>query len=124
MGVHKVYIRCIGVVWQICKQSKNEATSKILRRVNSFICKPSKKKTFGYSRLGVENKFFPSKITFVPTQNRLYFIILCYKGRKNTIVPAVSQFTRYNLSVLSLSKGKAKIKNQGFFFVCGPLQVW
>ena len=77
------------------------------------------KNTFGYSSLGVEKKLFPSKITFVPTQNHLYFIILCYKGRKNTIVPAVSQFTRYSLSVLSLSKGKAKIKNKGYFF-----RVW
>ena len=25
------------------------------------------KNTFGHSRLGVENKFFPSKFTFVPT---------------------------------------------------------
>ena len=35
-------------------------------------------------------------------------IILCYKGRKDTIVP-VAEFIRCNLSVLSLSKGKAKI---------------
>ena len=53
--------------------------------------------TFGHRRLGVETKFFPSQITFMPTQNHLYFIILCYKGRKNTIVPGGSQFTRYNL---------------------------
>ena len=35
-------------------------------------------------------------------KKHLYFIILCYKGRKNTIVPGGSQFTRYNLSVLPL----------------------
>ena len=35
-------------------------------------------------------------------------IILCYKGCKDTIVP-VAEFTRCNLSVLFLSKGKAKI---------------
>ena len=58
--------------------------------------------TFGHSRLGVENKFFPSKITFVPTQNHPYFKIACYKGRKDKIVPGGSQFTRYNLLVLSL----------------------
>ena len=34
--------------------------------------------------------------------NLLYFMILCCKGRKDTIVPDGSQFTRYNLSVLSL----------------------
>ena len=29
----------------ICKQCKNEATSKILHRVNSLICKPNKMKS-------------------------------------------------------------------------------
>ena len=29
----------------VCKQRKNEATSEILHRVNSFICTPNKKKS-------------------------------------------------------------------------------
>ena len=35
----------------------------------------------------------------------------------DTIVPGGSQFTRYNLLVLYLSKGKAKIKNLAGFFL-------
>ena len=49
--------------------------------------------TFGHSRLGVENKFFRRKITYVLNQNDLYIIILCYKGRKDTIRgPGSSQY--------------------------------
>ena len=55
------------------------------------------------SRLGVENKFFPSKLTFVTTQNHLYIILLCYKDRKDTIVPGGCEpIYSFNLSVLSL----------------------
>ena len=53
----------------ICKQCKNEATSKILHQVNSLICAPNKKITFIHSRLGVENKFFPTKSPLCPPKN-------------------------------------------------------
>ena len=53
----------------------------------------------------------------------LCFIVLCYKGRKDTIGPGGSQFTCYNLSVsLCMSTGKAKMKNQVGFVLCGSLQ--
>ena len=51
-------------------QTVQELTSsEILHRVNSLICTPDTEIeiTFGHSRLGVENKFFPSKISFLPT---------------------------------------------------------
>ena len=80
----------------ICKQRKNEATSKISHRVNSLICTPNKKR----SPLATVDKVWKQ---ILPKQNHLFYsIILCYKGRKNTIVSGGSQFTRYNLSVLSL----------------------
>ena len=49
-------------------------------------------------------QILPKQIHVCAHLYHLYFIILCYKGRKDTIVPGGSQFTCYNLSVsLSLS---------------------
>ena len=67
------------------------------------------------------NSTMRSKFTFVATY--ITFIILCYKGRKDTIGPGGSQFTCYNLSVsLCTSTGKAKMKNQVGILLCGSLE--
>ena len=68
-----------------------------------------------------EKQILPKQIHLCAHLYHLYFIIFCYKGRKDTIVPGGSQFTRYNLSV-SLSTGKAKLKNQVGIVLCGSLQ--
>ena len=52
----------------------------------------------------------------------LCFIVLCYKGRKDTIVPGGSQFTRYNLSVSLYLKERPKWKIRSDLFTCGSLQ--
>ena len=46
----------------------------------------------------------------------LCFIVLCYKGRKDTIVPGGSQFTRYNLSVSLCLKERPKWKIRSDLF--------
>ena len=52
----------------------------------------------------------------------LCFIVLCYKGRKDTIVPGGSQFSRYNLSVSLCLKERPKWKIRSDFVLCGSLQ--
>ena len=68
----------------------------------------------------------PKQIHLCAHIYHLYFIILCYKGRKDTIGPGGSQFTRYNLSVsLCMSTGKAKMENQvGIFCVARYNSSW
>ena len=76
------------------------------------------------------NHLWPQQIRrgkqILPKQNHLctqlhhlYFIILRYKGRKDTIVPGGSQFTRNNLSVsLCLKEIQNEFKSGRIIFVC------
>ena len=90
----------------ICNQCENEATSKMLPRINSLICTPNKQK----SPLATVDCAWKKKFS-VPNQNHLYFIILCYKGLKDTIAPDGSQFTRY--SCTTNYKKSAIMQNAG-----------
>ena len=64
----------------------------------------------------------------LPKQNHLcahlhylYFIIFCYKGRKDTIVPGGSQFTRYNVSLCLKERPKLKFRPDFFLPACRRL---
>ena len=86
----------------ICKQCKNEATSKILHRVNSLICAPNKKKSpLSTVDWAWKTNSSQTKSPLCPPKNTFIYILF-YKCRKNRIAPGGSQFTCYNLSVLSL----------------------
>ena len=86
--------------------------------VNSLICAPNKynRNHFWPQWIRRGRQILPKKNNLCAHLHHLCFIVLCYKGRKDTIVPGGSQFTRYNLSVSLCLKERRKWKIRSDLF--------